>query len=79
MKDFIKTLWKGFQIVSVSIASVLCFVFEIPLYKFLINAKGLSAVGLFAVMVLFFAGGILFIWMLGLADEAYNRKENKHE
>ena len=69
MKDFIKTFCRGCQVVGVSIGATMCFVFQLPLYKSLINLKGFWAVSIFAAMVLLLAGGILIIWLIGCLDE----------
>lgn len=79
MKDFIKTFWNGFQVVSMSIGAIMCFVLQIPLYKFLVESNGFWAVLVFVGMVWLLVGGILIIWMLGCLDEAYNKEVKKYE
>ena len=69
MKDFIKTFWKGLQIVVWSLGAIMCFVIQFPLCKYLINAKGFLAILIFIGRAWLLVGGILIIWMLGVSAE----------
>lgn len=77
MKEFIKIMFAGFEVVSIAICSILCIVCEIPLYKSFVNAKGFYAIWWFILMVICFIGSILFLFLLGImAYEDTNEKEN---
>ena len=76
MKEFIKIIFAGVEILCISVSTITLLALEIPLFKNLINASGFKAVGWFVVMVIIFVVAVMFLWMLGVV--AINGNLNKH-
>lgn len=77
MKDFLKLLFSGIQIIFISIISTICFVSEVILYRDFVQASGFSAIISFLAMIIVFVIGFMLLIFLGDVGRRYKNIINK--
>ena len=76
MKDFLKTILCGMEIICLSASAVICFILGYLAFKFSLNAIGIWAIVSFIGSILAFIGGVTFVWLIGVIAEERNEVKN---